>query len=42
LETTLNIQDFDFSNYFSLYPNPVNEELNIIAQTKHGTVFNNI
>ena len=31
-ETTLNIQDFDFSNYFSLYPNPVNEELNIIAK----------
>ncbi|WP_225872953.1 DUF7619 domain-containing protein [Flavobacterium turcicum] len=31
-ETTLNIQDFDFSNYFSLYPNPANEELNIIAK----------
>ena len=31
-ETTLNIQDFEFSNYFSLYPNPVNEELNIIGK----------
>ena len=31
-ETTLNIQDFEFSNYFSLYPNPANEELNIIAK----------
>ncbi|CAH0335934.1 hypothetical protein FVB9288_01599 [Flavobacterium sp. CECT 9288] len=31
-ETTLETQDFDFSNYFSLYPNPANEELNIIAK----------
>ena len=31
-ETTLETQDFEFSNYFSLYPNPANEELNIIAK----------
>ena len=31
-ETTLKIQDFEFSNYFSLYPNPAIEELNIIAK----------
>jgi hypothetical protein len=41
-ETTLAIQDFDFSNYFSLYPNPVNEELNIIGKQNRVTVFNNI
>jgi hypothetical protein len=28
---TLGIQDFEFSKYFSLYPNPVNEILNIAA-----------
>lgn len=27
--TTLGAQDFEFSNYFNIYPNPVNEVLNI-------------
>lgn len=31
-ETTLETQDFEFSNYFSLYPNPANDELNIIGK----------
>ncbi len=30
-QTTLSNPDFEFSNYFTLYPNPVNDVLNIIA-----------
>jgi Leucine-rich repeat (LRR) protein len=30
-QTTLNTQDFEFSNYFNLYPNPANDILNINA-----------
>ncbi len=28
----LDIQDFEFSNYFALYPNPVNDNLNIMVK----------
>lgn len=31
-QTTLSNPDFEFSNYFSLYPNPVNDVLNINAK----------
>ena len=30
-QTTLGTQDFEFSNYFTLYPNPVKDVLNITA-----------
>lgn len=31
-KTTLEKSDFEFSNYFSVYPNPANEVLNISVQ----------
>ncbi|WP_426091126.1 DUF7619 domain-containing protein [Flavobacterium sp. DSR3-2] len=41
---TLVIQDFKFSNYFTLYPNPVNEILNIVTineiEVKSIAVYN--
>nr|WP_315232398.1 T9SS type A sorting domain-containing protein [uncultured Flavobacterium sp.] len=41
---TLGTKDFEFANYFTLYPNPVNESLNIVAtkeiEVKSIAVYN--
>ena len=32
IKTLLSVQDFEFSNYFNVYPNPVSDVLNITAK----------